>query len=80
MEFDPERAMREAARCLHCPEPAPCRVACPAFNDISSAMTLIEKGKFIEAAGIYHKTSSLPEICGLVCPHGALCQGSCILN
>lgn len=80
IEFDPERAMVEAARCIHCPDPAPCMVACPTSNDIPSAMWLIEQGKFVEAAGIYHKTSSLPEICGRVCPHEALCQGSCVLN
>lgn len=80
IEFDPERAMVEAARCIHCPDPAPCMVACPTVNDIPSAMWLIEQGKFVEAAGIYHKTSSLPEVCGRVCPHEALCQGSCVLN
>lgn len=80
IEFTPERAMVEAARCIHCPDPAPCMVACPAHNDIPSAMWLIEQGRFAEAAAIYHKTSSLPEICGRVCPHEALCQGSCVLN
>ncbi len=80
IEFDPERAMVEAARCIHCPDPAPCMVACPTANDIPSAMWLIEQGQFVEAAGIYHKTSSLPEVCGRVCPHEALCQGSCVLN
>lgn len=80
IEFDPERAMVEAARCIHCPDPAPCMLACPTSNDIPSAMWLIEQGKFVEAAGIYHKTSSLPEVCGRVCPHEALCQGSCVLN
>ena len=80
IEFDPERAMVEAARCIHCPDPAPCVVACPTANDIPSAMWLIEQGCFIEAADIYHQTSSLPEVCGRVCPHEALCQGSCVLN
>ena len=80
IEFDPERAMVEASRCIHCPDPAPCMVACPTDNDIPSAMWLIEQGRFAEAADIYHKTSSLPEICGRVCPHEALCQGSCVLN
>ena len=80
IEFAPERAMVEASRCIHCPDPAPCMLACPTHNDIPSAMWLIEKGRFVEAAGIYHKTSSLPEICGRVCPHEALCQGSCVLN
>lgn len=43
-------------------------------------MWLIEQGKFVAAAQLYHQTSSLPEICGRVCPHEQLCQGSCVLN
>jgi glutamate synthase (NADPH) small chain len=80
IEFTPERAMAQAARCIHCPDPAPCMLACPLNNDIPSAMWLIEQGRFAEAADLYHQTSSLPEICGRVCPHEALCQGSCVLN
>lgn len=80
IEFTPEQAMVQAARCIHCPDPAPCMVACPVHNDIPSAMWLIEQGRFVEAANLYHQTSSLPEICGRVCPHEALCQGSCVLN
>lgn len=80
IEFTPERAMAEAARCVHCPDPAPCMVACPANNDIPSAMWLIEQGEFSKAADVYHSTTSLPEICGRVCPHEQLCQGSCVLN
>lgn len=78
--FAEECAMWHASRCIHCPDPAPCMVACPTHNDIPSAMWLIEQGRFKEAAEIYHKTSSLPEICGRVCPHEALCEGSCVLN
>ncbi len=78
--FEPERAKIEASRCIHCPDPAPCMVACPTHNDIPSAMWLIEQGCYKEAAEIYHQTSSLPEICGRVCPHEQLCQGSCVLN
>ena len=78
--FEPERAKLEASRCIHCPDPAPCMVACPTQNDIPSAMWLIEQGRYKEAAQIYHQTSSLPEICGRVCPHEQLCQGSCVLN
>ncbi len=80
ISFSSERAMAEAARCIHCPDPAPCMVACPTKNDIPSAMWLIEQGRFKEAAAIYHQTSSLPEVCGRVCPHEQLCQGSCVLN
>ena len=80
ISFTPQRAMAEAARCVHCPDPAPCMLSCPTHNDIPSAMWLIEQGRFAEAAKTYHSTSSLPEICGRVCPHEALCQGSCVLN
>jgi glutamate synthase (NADPH) small chain len=73
----PERAMEEAARCVQCPDPAPCTLACPAHNDIPSAMWLIEQGEFLEAAQLYRQTSSMPEICGRVCPQEQLCQGSC---
>ena len=73
----PEQAMMEAARCIQCPDPAPCVEACPAHNNIPEAMWLIEQGRFVEAADLYRQTSSLPEICGRVCPQEQLCQGSC---
>ena len=76
--LDPERAILEAARCIHCPDPAPCMLACPVHNDIPSAMWLIEQGRFLEAAQLYRQTSSMPEVCGRVCPHEQLCQGSCV--
>ena len=75
--FTAEEAMYEASRCVQCPDPAPCTLACPAHNDIPSAMWHIEQGEFIEAAQIYRRTSSMPEICGRVCPQEQLCQGSC---
>jgi len=78
--FDVKRATREATRCIHCPDPAPCTKACPAHNNIPAAMGLIEQGLFLEAAQIYHQTSTLPEICGRVCPHEQLCQGACPRN
>jgi glutamate synthase (NADPH/NADH) small chain len=73
-------ARNEAARCIHCPDPAPCYKACPAHNDISYAMWLIEQGDLLAAARLYRKTSSMPEICGRVCPHEQLCQGACVRN
>jgi glutamate synthase (NADPH) small chain len=78
LPLDAERAMYEASRCLHCPDAAPCIKACPAHNDISLAMSLIERGEFLEAAKVYRLTSSMPEICGRVCPHEQLCQGGCV--
>jgi len=75
--MDAEQAMYEASRCVQCPDPAPCVLACPVHNDIPSAMYLIEQGKFLEAARLYRQTSSMPEVCGRVCPQEQLCQGSC---
>jgi glutamate synthase (NADPH/NADH) small chain len=76
--FTPDQARAEAMRCLHCPDPAPCYKACPAHNDISQAVWLIEQGEFNQAAHVYRKTSSLPEVCGRVCPHEKLCEGACV--
>ena len=78
--LDSDRALLEASRCIHCPDPAPCMLACPCHNDIPSAMWLIEQGRYVEAAELYRQTSSLPEICSRVCPHDVLCHGSCVLN
>jgi glutamate synthase (NADPH) small chain len=78
--FDEKRAVEEATRCLHCPDPAPCQKACPAHNDISFALLLIEQGRFLDAAQVYRQTSSIPEICSRVCPHEHLCEGACVRN
>jgi len=80
ISMTPEEAMQAAERCIHCPDPAPCFEACPLHNDIPSAMWLIEQGDFIGAAEIYRQTSTMPEVCGRVCPHEALCQGACPRN
>ena len=74
---DADTAIMEARRCIHCLDPAPCFKACPANNDISLALWHIEKGKFLDAANVYRQTSSMPEICSLVCPYDQLCQGAC---
>jgi glutamate synthase (NADPH/NADH) small chain len=78
--LDEEWAKYEASRCIHCHEMAACRRACPAGSDISSALYLIEQGKFLEAASIFRKTNILPEICGRVCPQERLCEGACVLG
>ena len=78
IRLDDEWAMFESTRCIHCPDPAPCQKACPAGNDISYAVWLIENGQFLEAASIYRQTSSLPEVCGRICPQERLCEGACV--
>ena len=78
--LDEDWAKYEASRCIHCHEMAACRRACPAGNDISQAMYLIEQGSFIDAASVFRKTNFLPEICGRVCPQEKLCEGVCVLG
>ena len=78
--LEAEWAKYEASRCIHCHEMAACRRACPAGGDISRALFLVEQGKFIEAANVFRKTNTMPEICGRVCPQERLCEGACVLN
>ncbi len=78
--YDPETAMREASRCLQCPQPSACVLACPLGNDIPGALWLIAQGDFIGAANLYRQTSIFPEICGRVCPQEKLCEGACVIG
>jgi len=78
IRVDEEWAMFESQRCIHCPDPAPCQKACPGGNDISYAVWLIENGHFLQAASVYRQTSSLPEVCGRICPQERLCEGACV--
>jgi len=49
-------------------------------NYIPQWLKLIKAGKVIEAAELSHRTNSLPEVCGRVCPQDRLCEGACTLN
>jgi glutamate synthase (NADPH/NADH) small chain len=77
LNYEAEIACLEAGRCIQCPDPAPCQLACPLGNDIPTALRLTEQGKFIEAANTFRATSPMPEICSRVCPQERLCEGSC---
>jgi glutamate synthase (NADPH/NADH) small chain len=78
LQVDEDWAIYEASRCIQCKEPAACMLACPARNDIPQAMALIARGDFLAAAAIYRQTSSLPEVCGRVCPQERLCHAACV--
>lgn len=71
------QAMREASRCLDCPDPA-CMTGCPAGVQIPSFIKYIEAGKFLEAAKILKETSALPAVCGRVCPQEKQCEARCL--
>lgn len=78
-QFDPATARAQSARCLGCGNPY-CEWKCPVHNYIPNWLKLIEEGNIIEAAELSHRTNSLPEICGRVCPQDRLCEGACTLN
>ena len=75
--FTKEMAMIEAQRCLDCPKPA-CMEGCPVNIKIPSFVKNIERGEFIKAAEVLKMTSSLPAVCGRVCPQEKQCESKCI--
>jgi len=77
--FDGERAAEQADRCLACGNPY-CEWKCPVHNYIPNWLKLVEEGNIDEAVELNHRTNSLPEITGRVCPQDRLCEGACTLN
>lgn len=77
--FDADGAAQQAGRCLSCGNPF-CEWKCPVHNYIPNWLNLISEGKLFEAAELSHRTNSLPEVCGRICPQDRLCEGACTLN
>jgi glutamate synthase (NADPH) small chain len=77
--FDATGAASQAGRCLACGNPF-CEWKCPVHNYIPNWLKLIEEGNLFEAAELSHRTNSLPEVCGRICPQDRLCEGACTLN
>jgi len=77
--YDAGSAAQQAGRCLACGNPF-CEWKCPVHNYIPNWLKLIEEGNLFEAAELSHKTNSLPEVCGRICPQDRLCEGACTLN
>ncbi|MFO1371755.1 MAG: FAD-dependent oxidoreductase [Candidatus Competibacteraceae bacterium] len=77
--FNAQSAAIQAGRCLHCGNPY-CEWKCPVHNYIPNWLQLINEGNLFEAAEMSHRTNSLPEVCGRVCPQDRLCEGDCTLN
>ena len=72
-----EQALTEAKRCLDCPKPS-CMEGCPVNINIPSFIKSIERGHFLDAAKVLKNTSSLPAVCGRVCPQEKQCESKCI--
>ncbi len=72
-----EQAMSEATRCLDCPDPT-CIQGCPVSINIPKFIKNIERGEILLAAQALKETSSLPAVCGRVCPQEKQCESKCI--
>ena len=77
--YNAEEAQLEATRCLHCKNPR-CVAACPVSVKIPNFIAQVAAGNFAAAASVIAEDSSLPAICGRVCPQETQCEGSCILG
>lgn len=77
--FNMKQAAEQADRCLECGNPY-CEWKCPVHNYIPNWLKLIAAGNLNEAVEMSHKTNTLPEMCGRVCPQDRLCEGACTLN
>jgi glutamate synthase (NADPH/NADH) small chain len=78
-QYEATEAAQQAGRCLACGNPF-CEWKCPVHNYIPNWLKLIEEGNLFEAAELSHRTNSLPEVCGRICPQDRLCEGACTLN
>ncbi|MDD6097250.1 MAG: NADPH-dependent glutamate synthase [Oscillospiraceae bacterium] len=75
--YTEEQAVDEAKRCLNCKN-RPCVGGCPVQIDIPSFISKVAEGEFEEAYKIITAASSLPAVCGRVCPQESQCEKYCI--
>ena len=78
-DYEQQEAAEQAERCIECGNPY-CEWKCPVHNYIPNWLKLIAEGNLMEAVEMSHKTNSLPEVCGRICPQDRLCEGACTLN
>lgn len=77
--YDLAEAKLEASRCLHCKNPR-CVAHCPVSISIPEFIAHVAAGELQSAADTISRDSSLPSICGRVCPQETQCEGACILG
>ena len=75
--YTKEMAIDEAERCLNCKN-MPCVNGCPVGIAIPSFIQKVKVGEFEEAYRIITESSSLPAVCGRVCPQETQCEGKCV--
>ena len=72
-------AETQAGRCSQCGVPY-CAVHCPLHNHIPDWLRLTAQGRLREAYELSNSTSTMPEICGRICPQDRLCEGNCVIE
>lgn len=77
--YDAETAVEEAKRCLNCKN-KPCVEGCPVNIQIPDFIAKIKEGDFEGAYAVITKSSSLPAVCGRVCPQETQCESRCTMG
>jgi len=77
--YNEEEAVKEAGRCLNCKKPM-CVTKCPVSIGIPEFIQHVKNQEFQEAAKTIAKYSTLPAVCGRVCPQESQCEGKCVLG
>ena len=75
--YTEEQALDEAERCLNCKN-KPCVSGCPVAIDIPAFIAKIREKDFEGAYRVIAKSSSLPAVCGRVCPQETQCESKCV--
>ena len=75
--YDAETAVAEAKRCLNCKH-KPCMNGCPVNISIPEFISYVAEGEFEKAYEVISRTSTLPAVCGRVCPQEKQCEAKCV--
>ncbi len=75
--YDEETAIEEAKRCLNC-KTKPCTTGCPVNISIPEFIAYVAEGEFEKAYEVISRSSSLPAVCGRVCPQERQCESKCV--
>src|SRR4051812_21955356 len=77
--YEIAKAEEQSSRCSQCGVPY-CSTHCPLHNHIPDWLRLTAEGRLREAYELSNATSTMPEICGRICPQDRLCEGNCVIE